>query len=442
MANILLINSTPFVTDLSEPVDDEEFSRELTTFAPLGVLYISSVLEKKGHAVRIKDAAISPCREPDLKKDCMWADAAGVSITTPGYQNALQIVKALHSIDSGLPVVVGGPHVTFQSAQMLGYPEVDIAVRGEGEYTMVELVECLFEGKGDLKDITGITYRTDNTIQMTPDRPFIEDLDALPFPARHLVDLTAYKYAGSLVTGRGCPYKCIFCAAGPLSGYRYRVRSPENVVDEIRTCYDTFGIDHFFFADDTFTAIPERALKVCSLIKKMDSVTWKCEARANTLTPELLQTMAESGCVTMQIGVESGSDEILKKIRKGTTTDMVRKAVKWAVDSHITVICSFIIGHPYDTVETVKKSIAFGQELRSLSREGLVRTEFSLATPLPGSVLYEQADELGVRLLTQNWEGYNSFEPVIETEHLTKSQLRSFIFDAHIGEQVSFMEGV
>jgi anaerobic magnesium-protoporphyrin IX monomethyl ester cyclase len=442
MAHVLLINSTPFVTGLEEPVDDEEFSQELTTFPPLGILYIAAVLEREGHTVRIKDAAVSPCRETHLEGDCLWADIVGVSITTPGYQNSIQIVKAINRIDPDLPIVVGGPHVTFQAIHMLSHPEVGIAVRGEGEHAMTELLAAINSGQ-DFEPINGITYRKSDHLVSTPDRPFIEDLDALPFPARHLVDLTAYKYAGNLVTGRGCPYRCQFCAAGPLSGYRYRVRSPENVVEEIRISYEQFGINHFFFADDTFTAIPDRTLKICDLLQKLkEPITWKCEARANTLTPALLKTMAEAGCVAMQIGVESGSNHILKKIQKGITTEMVERAVKWAVEHNISVTCSFIIGHPDDTVETVRQSIRFGLHLRSLSPEGTVRTEFALATPLPGSVLYENAESLGIHLLSQDWEGYNSFEPVIETRNLSKHQLRSLIFDAHLGDRLPTSGGL
>ncbi len=437
MVNVLLINSTPFVTELEEPVDDEEFSRELTTFPPLGILYLAAVLEQEGHTVRIQDAAVSPCRDTHLKGDCLWADIVGVSVTTPGYQNAIQIVKAISRIDPDLRIVVGGPHVTFQAVPMLSHPEIHVAVRGEGEYTLLELVTAQAHDQ-EIASVKGITYRESGHLLSTPDRPFIEDLDSLPFPARHLVNLNAYKYAGNVVTGRGCPYKCQFCAAGPLSGYRYRVRSPENVVEEIKVAHEQFRINNFFFADDTFTALPERTVKICDLLKELkESIQWKCEARANTLTPTLLKAMADAGCVAMQIGVESGSNEILKKVQKGITVEMAERAVKWALENNISVTCSFIIGHPDDTVETVRQSIKFGLYLRSLSPKGAVRTEFALATPLPGSILYEKAEELGIRLLSRDWEGYNSFEPVIETKNLKKHQLRSLVFDAHLGDRLS-----
>ncbi|MBU7023633.1 MAG: radical SAM protein, partial [Theionarchaea archaeon] len=326
-------------------------------------------------------------------------------------------------------------HVTFTAEETVKEESVDVVVRGEGEETLLELAQYFLQGKGSLKEIPGITYE-EGRIKSTPDRPFMEDLDALPFPARHLVDCSRYLHPGGIVTGRGCPYRCQFCAAGPLSGHTYRVRTLDNVLEEIGECYHKFHIHELSFVDNTFTAYPERTLQFCTMLRKSEiPVTWGCYSRVNVVSPKILETMADAGCTQIQYGAESGSDSILKSIGKGITTDMVRQAVKWALNAGMCVECSFIIGHPEDTLKTVEQTIQFAEELKSLDSQGRVFTNMGVATPYPGTLLAQHSEELGITVLSRDWDRYNLIDPVINTKFLDHHDLRRMIFDvtAHRG---------
>ena len=412
--------------------------REYVPYPPLGILYMAAVLEKEGYTVKVYDMMLPDNRE--LPRSIVEEAAlVGITVCTPGYLYAREAADSVKALAPDTPVVMGGPHVTFTAEETLTDGNVDIVVRGEGEETILELAQCITT-QGDLKKVKGITY-IDGTIKSTPDRPFIKNLDALPFPARHHVDLDSYELGAHLITGRGCPHRCLFCAAGPLSGYTYRVRSPENVLEEITECYHLFDVEHFLFADDTFTAIPERTAAICRLIKDTgEPITWTCECRANNVTPGLLKTMAESGCIRVQFGVESGSDFILRSIRKGTTTSMVKKAVQWSLDAGIEVLCSFIIGHPEDTAETVEQTIAFSEELMDMGGRKHVTVGFAVATPFPGTELYERAGELGVKIHKRDWSAHNFLEPIIDTKHLRRQQLQNYLFQAMLEESKNILQ--
>ncbi len=431
MTDVLLINP---ITSLFEFTSLAE-RRHFVLSPPLGLLYIASQLEREGYVCKVIDMESSLYSKEMLVNvlEREGAPIVGIGISTPAFGSALDVA---HTVKQCLPettVICGGAHATLRAEEVLTCNEFDVAVRGEGEMIMTELVQCKCGGKGQLKDIPGITYRSKDGLLTTPDRPFIENLDSVPFPARHLIDIDQYIYGGSLISGRGCQHKCIFCAAGPLSGYRYRVRSPENVVEEMEEIHRTYNITDFVFVDDCLTAFPERTQKLCELIKEMDfSPTWTCESRVNTVTPSLLKIMAESGCIRIQFGCESGSDAILKSIKKGTTVEQIEKAVSWASQNNIKSVCSFIIGHPEDTEDTVRQTISLSKKLQQIGGEGVI-PQFMLAIPLPGTELYQHMDELGVRMVLKNKDIYNYSNPLIETRYLSREKLRSLLFDAYVG---------
>jgi radical SAM superfamily enzyme YgiQ (UPF0313 family) len=426
MTDILLINSTPMFAKVVEQTEKVD----VTQSPPLGILYLASVLERAGYTVAVEDMITSEYSISTLVDAYESVPLVGISATTPAFNTACEIAKAF-KMSSKATVVMGGPHVTFTAEETIKNEQVDIVVRGEGEETISELAAYVLLGKGRLEDIKGLTYRN-NTIRSSPDRSVLENLDNLPFPARHLIDTGSYHLRGSIISGRGCPYKCQFCAAGPLSGYRYRVRSPENVIEEIEHCHTYFKFEEFFFADDSFTAFPERTTKICELIKELDfSPTWICESRVNTVTPDLLKVMADAGCKKIQYGIEAGNNEILKSINKQITVEAVEQAVDWALDAGIQAACNFIMGHPDDTKETVRQTIAFANKLRS---KGNVKTVFAIATPFPGTELWKNAEELGIEILTKNWDMYEGGNAVINTRHLSVSDLRSFMIEALFGD--------
>jgi anaerobic magnesium-protoporphyrin IX monomethyl ester cyclase len=428
LTQVALINAFTHFPEFYEALGKELASASFAPCPPLGIMYMTAVLEKAGFSCQIVDCDVAPDNMGNLSQldDC---DVVGISACTATVNSALEIAAEIKRRDSSVTVVLGGPHVTFTAEETVKEESVDVVVRGEGEETLLELAQYFLQGKGSLKEILGITYR-EGRIKSTPDRPFIEDLDALPFPARHLVDCSRYLHPGGIVTGRGCPYRCQFCAAGPLSGHTYRVRTLDNVLEEIRECYYKFRIRELSFVDNTFTAYPERTLQFCEMLKKSEiPVTWGCYSRVNVVSPQILETMADAGCTQIQYGAESGSDSILKSIGKGITTDMVRQAVKWALNAGMCVECSFIIGHPEDTLETVEQTIQFAEELKSLDSQGRVFTNMGVATPYPGTLLAEHSEELGITVLSRDWDRYNLIDPVINTKFLDHHDLRKMIFD-------------
>ncbi len=377
------------------------------------------------------------CERPHetLAREAEKASLIGLTSTTSAFSNALTLAREAKSVNPDVPVIMGGPHVTFTAEETVREEWVDVVVRGEGEETILELAQYFLQGKGALENIVGITYKITYKdtvdLQSTPDRPFIEDLDSVPFPARQLVNVKKYENGGVIITGRGCPYKCQFCAAGPLSGYRYRLRSIKKVMAEIAECYHKYGLRDFFFADSTFTAYPERTKEMCKAILDLGfPITWLCGSRVNAVTPEQLNLMARAGCRRIEFGAESGSNQILKDIRKGVTTDMITRAVTWALDAGMVVECSFILGHPTDTVETIQETFEFAQNLKKVEGAERLRIDFGVVTPLPGTELWEHAEELGITIFSKNWDDYNFVYPVAETRHLNRRILRSLAFDA------------
>ncbi len=429
MKQVAFVNAFTHFPEFYEFLGKEIASASFAPCPPLGIMYMASVLEKAGFSCQIIDCDVVPDSMEKLSQ-LDGVEMVGISACTVTYNSALKIAAEIKQRTPSTKVVLGGPHVTFTAEETVREEWVDVVVRGEGEETILELAQYFLQGKGALENIVGITYKDTVDLQSTPDRPFIENLDSVPFPARHLVDYSKYLHPGGIVTGRGCPYKCQFCAAGPLSGHQYRVRTVHNVLEEIKECYQKYHICQFSFVDNTFTAYPERTLQFCAALKKLDiPISWGCYSRVNVVSPEILKTMAGSGCTQIQYGAESGSDYILKSISKGITTDMVRRAVKWALDVGMSVECSFIIGHPEDTLETAEQTAQFAEELKSYDSQGRVFTNIGVAVPYPGTVLAQHAEELGITILSQDWDRYNLIDPVIDTKHLNHRELRRMIFD-------------
>lgn len=420
---IILINPSPAYLQFASSQERQS----LTPSPPLGILYVGAVLENEGFSVTFYDLA----RQPELRENILekvgeaQVPFVGISVNSPAYNNAIEISKKIKEANPRSIIVLGGPHVSFRAEEALQNLSVDVVVRFEGEETIVELAHCLLENKGILQHIRGISYRSHSSIYSTPDRPFIENLDSVPFPARHLALSESYEHLGVLITGRGCSYRCIFCAAGNLWGHRYRVRSPENVRDEIVCSKKRHGIRAFHFVDDTFTIYPERSKAICSYLGALD-VKWSCQARVNTITPELLECFAEAGCYRIQYGIESGSDEILRSIHKGITVSQVKEVVTQTLEKGIAVRCSLLIGHPQDTTETVHKTIQLGRELTQVGADCV----YAISTPLPGTELWDNAEQLGITICTRDYDQYDFSSAVMETSHLNRRQLKSLLLEA------------
>lgn len=427
MTDILLINPQPVVM--------KDLFAENLMYAnpPLGIGYLASAARDAGYSVQLTDVGIDKLTIAGICDLVEQSDTqiVGISSFIANHGNGLKIAHAIKQrFGDKVTVIMGGPHASFVYEEVLRAGDVDIVSIFEGEKTIVELIRCIKE-KGDLNSIRGIAFvNSDHQIIKTQRREPIQDLDTISFPAWDLFKIDKYQEPGIILTGRGCPYKCIFCSAGAIAGGKYRMRSVNNVVDEIELLNRKYGIDKIFIADDTFTASAKHCIAICREIRKRNlRISWQAEARANTVTDEVASEMVKAGCHHVQIGAESGDNDILKKIGKNVTTDTIERAVRIFLKHGITVVCSFILGHPDDTIETCEKTIRFAKYLRTISG-GYTSCKFAILTPLPGTPLYEKKEELGIKLLTSNWDNYTFFDTVMETQNLNRRQIQNLYMKA------------
>ncbi|CAG0936800.1 anaerobic magnesium-protoporphyrin IX monomethyl ester cyclase [Thermoflexales bacterium] len=438
MLDILLVLPPPVI---SSPIDPPK-----GIAPPLGLGYLAAVLEQAGYQVALLDMQAEHVRGADLTQFVREQQprVVGISTVVKTYKNGLRAAQLIKNVAPATKVIVGGPQATFLVDETLACPAVDVVVRFEGEETMLELMHHFADHGPALDRIRGIAFRDGDRICQTDPRPLIADLDSLPWPARRLFKLEQYAEPGILITARGCSSQCVFCAANTLyPDPPYRARSPRLVVDEIEELVKRYRLNSFFIADDTFTLWPKRAIDICELlIARGLKVNWTCEARINTMTAHLAEKLVEAGCTGVNYGVETGNPEIMRQIRKGIRLARVEDVVNLSQARGLDVVCSFIIGLPQDTFKTVGQTIELSRRLEKLgtpsTRErqgsrGRVTCSFTILTPLPGTHVYEHAQELGIRFLTKDWDHYTLVEPVIETQHLQASDLHNLYFEATLG---------
>ncbi len=335
----------------------------------LGIGYMAVVLEKNGIDVDILDASALDMGYKDIEKEMKkrGSDVVAITALTPTIGVALDSADAVRNALPDTKIVLGGYHPTFNYEEVLEEDNVDIVVRGEGEYTMLELVQTL-ENDGDLSQVQGLAYKDENNeLVVTPDRPVIENLDELPFPAYHLFPMNKYKLINistniaTMITSRGCPMQCSFCSSAALHGKKARRRSVENVVDEIEHLLNDFKhIDTIAFMDDTFTISKRYVEDFCAEIKKRNLVFWwGCTARVDSIDEDLLETMKDAGCMTLYFGVESADQQMLDKMNKNITIEKTINAFDISRKIGIRTIASCVLGMPDDTKANMKKTIKF-----------------------------------------------------------------------------------
>lgn len=402
---------------------------------PLSLLYLGSVLKEKGFSVKVIDCNAFGYKEQSFKELRLWLKhdpaVVGISAMTPTFPAALQIAEEVKKTSPGSTVVLGGHHVTFMAEEALKTPYVDYVIRGEGEMSLAELVIWLAYGskkRDRLGEIVGLSYRDESgSFKHTAGSGLVMDLDALPYPDRSLVDIDRYRNPSSIISSRGCPARCIFCAAGAFPVSKYRVRSPENVVDEMAFLKEHYRFGTVSLVDNTFTGLRERSNEICDLIiDRQLRVTWICETRVNVIDKDLLRKMAQAGCVAIQFGVESGNQDILRRIKKGIRLEWVEEAVDLCLRIGIKPGCSFMIGLPYDTPTTVKETIEFAKKLREKGCEVF----FGIATPYPGTELFANREQYGIRIVDWDYTKWDTVHAVIETAHFSQRALEEMFIEA------------
>ena len=393
-------------------------------FIPLGLGYLAAVLEKNQYKVDIIDCQALKRSYEEFKDEISKRkpDFVGVTSTTLTYKSALKILEIAKQVHPNCITAIGGPHVSFWDDKALEEaPYLDIVFRKEGEETIVELMGRLNAQKS-YDDLLGLTCRKDGKIVRNPDRPMIQDLDALPFPAHHLFPLESLQKYGKVVfpvsTSRGCTFWCNFCSAVRMFGRGYRRRSPKSVGDELEYLHKTFGAQQFTFYDDAFTVDQERTHQICQEIHKRNlKIKWDCETRVDMVTKELLQEMKDAGCIAVWFGVEAGSKKVLEAMGKGFTMEITRRSFKWAKECGLMTIASVILGFPEETPETAWETIKYVEEL-SPDDVG-----YYIATPYPGTPLYDQVVSNGW-LKIDDFNKFDTATPTFESPTITMQQLR------------------
>lgn len=380
---------------------------------PLGVAYLAASARDAGMSVRIVDMGAEGISHEELR-DRMAADRprlVGISFMTSQFGGARAVAVVAKEVEAATPVLVGGPHVSALPEETLAdVPEFDIAVYGEGEATVLEVADRLL---GDAVEgalgVQGSAFRQGGSIVVNPPRPSCEDLDALPFPAWDLLPLDCYSVKGldgrtsdqpvfPILTSRGCPSYCVFCSSHSVFGRAFHGRSAENIFSELLHLRNEYGARMFDFVDDTITIRRDRILRLCELLRE-EAFLWACNARVNTVDLELFRAMKEAGCVRVDLGVESGDPEVLKRVKKRITLDQVRNAHSWAKEAGIEVCSFYMVNNLGEGWSSVEQTLALARELDS-DDPGV-----TIATPYPGTELYEICRENGW-LKVWDWDRY------------------------------------
>lgn len=394
---------------------------------PLGIAYMAGVLQENNIDVEILDASAEDMDFKDVEKELLKRkpDLVALTALTPTIGRALETAQVVKETLPDSIVVMGGYHPTFNFIETLEDENVDIVIRGEGEYIMLNLVQAL-ENQSSLHDVKGIVFEDKNSkeIVVNPEAPLIQDLDELPFPALNLLPMKKYllldmdTHMTTMITTRGCPMQCSFCSSAAMHGKKIRERSVENIVDEIEYLKTNYDIDTIAFMDDTFTLKKRKVMAICDeILKRNIEIMWGCTSRVDTLDEKLLKKMKEAGCITIFIGVESADQQQLDNMCKNTTIAKIENAFKIAHKLKIRTIASVALGMPGDTKEIMNKTVKFVHKLKPNY------AIYSLATPYPGTRFYKEAFEKNL-IKIKDWSKYTLITPILETIDCSLNDMR------------------
>ncbi len=423
-ADIIFVNLPPYESYYSDRVPH------------LGMLYVLTSLRAHGYTVGYLDCADRGSRLRNIIEKIKEAapKMVGFSIDSDNLFSAGKMSRLLKTtFGDELKIIFGGPASQGQAEEIMLRSAADVLVIGEGEFAAREVADCLLRGVGSLDDIDGVCYRDGDRLVRTAPRAPIDDLDALPFPDYDFLD-RPLDYKPSIISGRGCPFKCTFCFEGRM-GNRYRHRSPENIVAEIRKIVDMYGPVYLTINDDTFTSDPAHAMEVCRLLEKnfrpREDLMWFCEVRVDIVRkhPELVDAMVAAGAGRIQIGMESADDGMLRaykrmNVKPTVVEEVVGRFYRAGLPS---VYCGFIVGGPGETMQSLETSLAFAKHMINDVAPGAFECFPSYLTPLPGTEIREHPERLDIRLLDPDLLTSSNFNfPTTETSSLCRAEINNF----------------
>lgn len=416
------------------------FRRLHMAYFPLSLGYVAAALREAGHEVTIYNAEVGVDREESIlptgrnlldthadyvagvrdPEHPIWEeyrsvlrsqrpDVVGVTVMTCKFESARMLSELARESSEDITVVWGGPHPTAMPEECLGLDCVQYVVPREGELAAVGLLEHL-AGRRPLSEVPGVLRRGPaGGIERSAPQRYVDDLDSLPHPARDALlfpEREGNRALGALITSRGCPFACTFCDSQSVWTRTVRNRSPENVLEEVSQVHTRFGQAHFNMVDDTFTLNRKRVLRFCQELKSAGpSVSWTCTTRADVLDLEMLVAMKGSGCTVVTIGIESGSDRLLRELKKGITVSDVLRAAALLEEADLDWHAFFMIGLPKET----RADIEATRDLIERIQPG--RVELSVFTPYPGAEEWQVAESLGLIQHPVDWSRFSHQSP-------------------------------
>lgn len=369
---------------------------------PLGLAYIASTLEEAGFDVKILDNYLVKKSATEIRQTVeeLKPEIVGITCGSATYRQCIENAKAIKDALPLCKIVAGGWHPSYVPESMLKHREIDYVVVGEGERAMVDLARAIIHDEKEevIAKIPGVAFRHKSGISKTPPK-FIDDLDDLPFPARHLLPMQLYdrsveflkaRPADIMSVARGCPFNCAFCETRKLWGSTCRFFSPERIVREIAHLVKCYGTKGIYFINDNFTINSKHTKETCRLMLESHlDIEWACDTRVNMLSDGLLDIMSKAGCRTIWFGVESGSPRILKKLNRNTSLEQIEQGIKLCRKKGIQTACSFMMGVPGETLSDMEMSLSFAKKLNP------DWCRFNVFIAYPDSTLYHEILQSG-----------------------------------------------
>jgi len=398
-------------------------------FPPLGLLYLAAYLEREGYHPEVKDL----CVEKGSKGDIRFRDydVVGIGTDTARYYNALRIARTAQR--EGCTVIMGGPHPCFVDEEVLNTNQVDFVVRGEGEITLHELLVELQKERGEFSRVKGISFCRNGHIMRTPQREFIEDLDHLPLPARHLIDMDNYRKTKfgnrditPMITSRGCPSNCSFCSSSTFFGRKWRSRSVPSILQEIEELYYRYHFNAIAFVDDNFTLSPKRVMELSEgIIQRNLDIWWWNLSRVDTIVGNepMLKKMHRAGGKSIFIGVESAHRPSLEEFGKRSDIGMAECAVGVLKRNGFEIFASYILGGLGETVKAVNETIRWAKRLDTNV------AQFCILTPYPGTAIYEKVKD---RIFRRHWTFFDTQHLVFKHDHISFVRLQWLLLKANL----------